>query len=92
MSDVPYEDGPNVIAYKVRQLAKTAADLITWQRTVDSRMQAAEASVKDVKEDVLDMKKEISSLRKTLVGFALTIAGSSVFLSLSILVATGKVF
>lgn len=92
MADIPYDDSPNIIAYRVRQLAKTAADLITWQKDVDKTLDEHESNLINIGSAFKELKDEVKGMRTALLGLALSIAGSSVIFALTVLTAVGKLF
>jgi hypothetical protein len=92
MSDFTVDDNnPGIILYRIRELAKTVAELVNWRRDVDQERVQLRLDAKSLAEEMAELKRVVDGLRKALIGFALTIAGSAVIFALTILASSGKI-
>lgn len=92
MSDFTVDDNnPGIILYRIRELAKTVAELVNWRRDVDQERVQLRLDAKSLAEEMAELKRVVDGLRKALIGFALTIAGSAIIFALTILASSGKI-
>lgn len=92
MSDFTVDDGnQGVLLYRVRELARQVAELVSWRRDVDQERVQLRADAKTLADEMQELKRAVDTLRKTILGFALTIAGSAVVFALTILASSGRI-
>lgn len=84
-------NGAAVLAYRVRDLARTVAELVNWRRDVDKERALLAQDARSLGERIDGLEKAVDSLRKVLLGFAFTVAGSAIVFAFTVLVATGKI-
>lgn len=91
MSDYSVDgNNPSVLAWRVRELARQVADLVTWRRDVDGERTELRLEAKGLAEEMQELKGAVDALRKTLLGFSLTVAVAAVGFALTVLSSSGK--
>jgi hypothetical protein len=92
MSDFTVDEGgQGVLLYRVKELARQVAELVSWRRDVDRERVELRLDARTLAEEMQELKKVVDGLRKALIGFALTIAGSALVFALTILASSGKI-
>lgn len=92
MTDYSIEDdGPRVLAYRVRELARQMRDLLVWRGKVDVERERLRLEAKTLADEMLELKNAVDSLRKAVLGFSLTIAASAIVFALTVLSSSGKI-
>jgi len=79
-----------VLTWRVRENSANLREIFGWRREVDKMLTEHSGEIKELRDSVTDLRKGLGSVRNTLLGLAVSIAVSAVTISLSVLVATGK--
>lgn len=92
MTDMPFDsdEAPNVIAYRVRLLAKTAADLVSWQRGVDKTLTEHDGQLTELGKGMAVLGEKVDSNTKALIGLSISIALAALAFAFTVLTAVGK--
>jgi hypothetical protein len=82
---------PAVLAYRAEQNAKAIDRLNTWRIDTDKAMSTAAVELREVRKDIGDLSDQLASVKRLVISALVSVTTGSVLLSLSLLIATGKI-